>query len=150
MLQGYRTAQCTLYTLCNIGASPLQKRTTVPLTFGLNRVRYYRNIFNSIGAKQRLNYKAPPVAFCDVLMGSDIPLPWLHLALSLPQPHPAMSPQNSASEIFCIQKTKQVCTFSRPSTSTVANVLPGLSPQRDNGHISAFASSVFKLVGRIP
>ena len=53
-----------------------------------------------------------PVAFCEVLMGSDISLPWVHLALTLPRMQlgrTSMIEQINSPKLHCVRKTKQVC-----------------------------------------
>ena len=53
-----------------------------------------------------------PVAFCEVLIGSDVPLPWLHFALSLPKmqlSRSGMAEQINSPKLHCVRKTRQVC-----------------------------------------
>merc|ERR1712037_904796 len=67
------------------------------------------------------------VAFCEVLMGSDISLPWVHLALTLPRMQlgrTSMTEQINSPKLHCVRKTKQFC----PHNETVA-VLQDLPPQ---------------------
>ena len=57
-------------------------------------------------------YPTVPVAFCEVLMGSEISLPWVHLALNLPKMQLGRSSlidQINSPKLHCVRKTKQVC-----------------------------------------
>ena len=88
-----------------VGVFLLQHWTTVLLTFGLNKVHFPH--FHSTWIKINI-----PVAFCEVLMGSDISLPWVHLALTLPRMQlgrTSMIEQINSPKLHCVRKTKQVC-----------------------------------------